>query len=99
MENKFIILYNDKLEPYIILSKVNYHHEIEAPNGIGRPISRAGGGKWFINNNGELRLYDLSGDFGKYNKKMAQEAFNNKRIYYSDKPAYHKFNISKLKME
>lgn len=46
MENKFIILYNDKLEPYIILSKVNYHHEIEAPNCMGRPISRAGGGKW-----------------------------------------------------
>ena len=28
-----------------------------------------------------------------------QEAFKNKRIYYSDKPAYHEFKISKLKME
>lgn len=73
MENKFILLYNNKLEPYIILSKVNYHHEVEAPNGIGRPISRAGGGKWFINNNGELRLYDLSGDFGKYKKKWRRK--------------------------
>ena len=99
MENKLIILVNDNLESYIILSNVNYHREIEAPSGMGRPIGRAGGGKWFINNNGELRLYDLSGDFGKYDKEMAQEAFNNKRIYYSDKPAYHEFKISKLKME
>ena len=99
MENKFIILVNDNMESYIILSNVNYHREIEAPSGMGRPIGRAGGGKWFINSNGELKLYDLSGDFGKYDKKMAQEAFNNKRIYYSDKPAYHEFKISKLKME
>lgn len=99
MENKFIILVNDNLESYIILSNVNYHREIEAPSGMGRPIGRAGGGKWFINSNGELKLYDLSGDFGKYDKEMAQEAFNNKRIYYSDKPAHHEFKISKLKME
>ena len=99
MENKFIILYNDNLEPYIILSNVNYHREIEAPSDMGRPIGRAGGGKWFINSNGELKLYDLSGDFGKYDKKIAQEAFNNKHIYYSDKPAYQKFKITKLKME
>ena len=99
MENKFIILVNDNMESYIILSSVNYHREIEAPSGMGRPIGRAGGGKWFINSNGELKLYDLSGDFGKYDKEMAQEAFNNKRIYYSDKPAYHEFKISKLKME
>ena len=99
MDNKFIILVNDNMESYIILSNVNYHREIEAPSGMGRPIGRAGGGKWFINSNGELKLYDLSGDFGKYDKKMAQEAFNNKRIYYSDKPAYHEFKISKLKME
>ena len=99
MENKFIILVNDNLESYIILSNVNYHREIEAPSGMGRPIGRAGGGKWFINSNGELKLYDLSDDFGKYDKEMAQEAFNNKRIYYSDKPAYHEFKISKLKME
>ena len=99
MENKFIILVNDNLESYIILSNVNYHREIEAPSGMGRPIGRAGGGKWFINSNGELKLYDLRGDFGKYDKEMAQEAFNNKRIYYSDKPAYHEFKISKLKME
>ena len=99
MENKFIILVNDNLESYIILSNVNYHREIEAPSGMGRPIGRAGGGKWFINSNGELKLYDLSGDFGKYDKEMAQEAFNNKRIYYSDKAAYHEFKISKLKME
>ena len=99
MENKFIILVNDKRESYIILSKVNYHREIEAPSGMGRPIGGAGGGKWFINSNGELKLYDLSGDFGKYDKEMAQEAFKNKRIYYSDKPAYHEFKISKLKME
>ena len=99
MENKLIILVNDNLESYIILSNVNYHREIEAPSGMGRPIGRAGGGKWFINSNGELKLYDLSGDFGKYDKEMAQEAFNNKRIYYSDKPAYHEFKISKLKME
>ena len=99
MENKFIILVNDNMESYIILSEVNYHREIEAPSGMGRPIGRAGGGKWFINSNGELKLYDLSGDFGKYDKEMAQEAFNNKRIYYSDKPAYHEFKISKLKME
>ena len=99
MENKFIILVNDNMESYIILSNVNYHREIEAPSGMGRPIGRAGGGKWFINSNGELKLYDLSGDFGKYDKEMAQEAFNNKRIYYSDKPAYQKFKIAKLKME
>ena len=99
MENKFIILVNDNMESYIILSNVNYHREIEAPSGMGRPIGRAGGGKWFINSNGELKLYDLSGDFGKYDKEMAQEAFNNKCIYYSDKPAYHEFKISKLKME
>ena len=99
MENKFIILVNDNMESYIILSNVNYHREIEAPSGMGSPIGRAGGGKWFINSNGELKLYDLSGDFGKYDKEMAQEAFNNKRIYYSDKPAYHEFKISKLKME
>ena len=99
MENKFIILVNDNMESYIILSNVNYHREIEAPSGMGRPIGRAGGGKWFINSNGELKLYDLSGDFGKYDKEMAQEAFNNRRIYYSDKPAYHEFKISKLKME
>ena len=99
MENKLIILVNDNLESYIIISNVNYHREIEAPSGMGRPIGRAGGGKWFINSNGELKLYDLSGDFGKYDKEMAQEAFNNKRIYYSDKPAYHEFKISKLKME
>ena len=99
MENKFIILVNDNLESYIILSNVNYHREIEAPSGMGRPIGRAGGGKWFINSNGELKLYDLSSDFGKYDKKMAQEAFNNKHIYYSDKPAYQKFKIAKLKME
>ena len=99
MENKFIILVNDNMESYIILSNVNYHREIEAPSGMGRPIGRAGGGKWFINSNGELKLYALSGDFGKYDKEMAQEAFNNKRIYYSDKPAYHEFKISKLKME
>ena len=99
MENKFIILVNDNLESYIILSNVNYHRKIEAPSGMGRPIGRAGGGKWFINSNGELKLYDLSCDFGKYDKEMAQEAFNNKRIYYSDKPAYHEFKISKLKME
>lgn len=30
---------------------------------------------------------------------MAQEAFDNKHIYYSDKPAYQKFKITKLKME
>ena len=99
MENKFIILVNDNMESYIILSHVNFHREIEAPSGMGRPIGSAGGGKWFINSNGELKLYDLSGDFGKYDKEMAQEAFNNKRIYYSDKPAYHEFKISKLKME
>ena len=99
MENKFIILVNDNMESYIILSNVNYHREIEAPSGMGRPIGRAGGGKWFINSNGELKLYDLSSDFGKYDKKMAQEAFNNKHIYYSDKPAYQKFKIAKLKME
>ena len=99
MENKFVIIVNEKRESYIILSNVNYHREIEAPSDMGRPIGRAGGGKWFINNNGELKLYDLSGDFGKYDKEMAQEAFNNKRIYYSDKPAYHEFKISKLKME
>ena len=99
MENKFIILVNDNMESYIILSNVNYHREIEAPSGMGRPIGRAGGGKWFINSNGELKLYDLSDDFGKYDKKMAQEAFNNKHIYYSDKPAYQKFKIAKLKME
>ena len=99
MENKFIILVNDNMESYIILSNVNYHREIEAPSGMGRPIGRAGGGKWFINSNGELKLYDLSGDFGKYDKKMAQEAFNNKHIYQSDKPAYQKFKIAKLKME
>lgn len=45
MENKFIILYNENLEPYIILSNVNYHRDIEAPSDMGRPIGRAGGGK------------------------------------------------------
>ena len=69
MANKFIIFYNDNFEPYIILSNVNYHREIEAPSDMGRPIGRAGGGKWFINSNGELKLYDLSSDFGKYDKK------------------------------
>lgn len=99
MGKKFIILFNDELESNIILSDAKYHREITPPAVMGRPIGRAGGGEWCIDFKGELRLYGMSVDFGPYDKKMAQEAFDNKRIYYSDKPAYQEFKITKLKME
>lgn len=99
MENKFIILCNYEEEPFILLSEVKYHKEITAPAGMGKPLYHAGGGKWIISPNGELKLYDLSGDFGYYDKKLAKEAFDKKNIYYFDEPAHDKFKITKLKME
>lgn len=98
-EKKFVIFFNDDFEGYIALSEVNYHREIMPPAAMGKAMGRAGGGKWSINPDGELRLYDLSGDFGKYDKDMAREAFNNKHVYCFNEPINQKFNISKLIMD
>lgn len=83
LNNKFLIFINRDFEPIIALAKVTYHKEIHEFPEFGNVIARDGGGWWSLNN-GILRLYESSEDFGKYNIEQAKEAFENKRVFYFD---------------
>lgn len=84
MVQKFVIFENEEGKHRIVLAKgVDYHKNIEKPTDFGNRLHVTGGGRWkFENEFRTLRLYDLSGDFGKYDEEEAKEAFDNKEVYY-----------------
>lgn len=95
MAYKFMIFVNEDEEPTITLAYVDYHKQIEAPDGY---TCRAGGGYWNLKNK-TLRLYDLSEDFGKYDKKLAKEAYNNKDITIDGEIVFDELGIKELTLE
>ena len=86
MHKKFVVFINIKFEPVIVLDNVWYHKEINFPENFGKPAVRCGGGWWDVNN-GTLKLYDDSGDFGKYDLETVKEAFVKHNVYYKDNAA------------
>lgn len=61
---------------------------------------RCGGGYWRINSyTKELRLYDESADFGKYDKEMAQKAFDAKRVTFAEEMDYHELDIERIVLD
>lgn len=95
MQKKFMIFFDQEERPSIYLDYVNYHREIERPSNV---LCHGGGGLWQMWGD-TLRLYDLSGDFGKYDKKAAREAFDNKRVYYLDECVFDDYNVTNLVLE
>ena len=68
---------------------VRFHKEINFPESFGKPAVRCGGG-WWDANNGVLKLYDDSVDFGKYDLETAKEAFEKHNVYYDNKNVFDK---------
>lgn len=86
-------------EPFIILTKgVSLHRYIKVPAKLGERYCRCGGGRWTIENDDTLKLYDESADFGKYDAKYTQEAFDKHNVYYFEEPVFDEIEIKKLIM-
>lgn len=99
MNKKFLIFYDSEMEPYILLGIVTYHREIDPTIVIEHPSVRCGGGWWQLTKDRTLRLYGDSDDFGKYDKEVAQEAFDKKNVlYYDDSFGFEDLGIKKLLM-
>lgn len=94
--NKFIVVMNEYMDFSIILARVGYHKNIPLPEDT---VCRSGGGWWRVTEDGTLRLYDSSCDFGKYDKKEAQDAFDHGRVYYFDEECIEDFGITKLQLD
>ena len=95
MHKKFLVFINRKFEPVIVIDNVRYHKEINFPQSFGKPAVRCGGGWWDVNN-GTLKLYGDSGDFGKYDLETAKEAFDKHNVYYDNKNVFNKFCLNKI---
>lgn len=95
MHKKFLVFINRKFEPVIVLGNVRFHKEINFPESFGKPAVRCGGGWWDVNN-GTLKLYDDSVDFGKYDLEIAKEAFEKHNVYYKDKNVFDEFCLKKI---
>lgn len=84
----------------ILLARVDYHKNIPL---MWNTVCRSGGGWWRVTEDGTLRLYDDSGDFGKYDKKEAQDAFDHGRVYYFEGEfngdCLKDFGITKLQLD
>lgn len=98
MNKKFLVFINRDFEPVIALGVVSYHKFIEFPKEYGKCACRCGGGWWEITEDGTLRLYDDSADFGKYDAQYAQEAFDNGNVSFEDY-SFEELNIKKLVMQ
>ena len=95
MYKKFLVFINRKFEPVIVIDNVQYHKEINFPQSFGKPAVRCGGGWWDVNN-GTLKLYGDSGDFGKYDLETAKEAFDKHNVYYDNKNVFNEFCLNKI---
>lgn len=95
MHKKFLVFINRKFEPVIVIDNVQYHKEINFPQSFGKPAVRCGGGWWDVNN-GTLKLYGDSGDFGKYDLETAKEAFDKHNVYYDNKNVFNEFCLNKI---
>lgn len=94
MAQKFLVFMDKQMNYSIHLAVVNYHKDIEVPEDT---VARCGGGLWYFDYDTEtLRLYDLSGDFGKYDKEGAQKAFDTKRVFYFGEDCFEEFDFKKL---
>lgn len=95
MYKKFVVFVDeDSKNPVISLDCVEWHKNIKFPEGT---VRRKGGGWWYIEGD-TLFLYDLSGDFGKYNVELARQAFENKNVLIYEEPLSESSfkNINKL---
>ena len=95
MHKKFLVFINKKFEPVIVIDNVRYHKEINFPQSFGKPAVRCGGGWWDVNN-GTLKLYGDSGDFGKYDLETAKETFDKHNVYYDNKNVFNEFCLNKI---
>ena len=95
MHKKFLVFINRKFEPVIVIDNVRYHKEINFQQSFGKPAVRCGGGWWDVNN-GTLKLYGDSGDFGKYDLETAKEAFDKHNVYYDNKNVFDEFCLKKI---
>ena len=95
MHKKFLVFINRNFEPVIVIDNVRYHKEINFPQSFGKPAVRCGGGWWDVNN-GTLKLYGDSGDFGKYDLETAKEAFDKHNVYYDNKNVFDEFCLKNI---
>lgn len=87
-----MIFANEDLEPTIVLDYVVLHKHIEEPEGT---TMRCGGGYWIIYKN-TLVLTGESFDFGKYDMKMAREAFEAGRVTIDGETTMAELGLTEL---
>lgn len=95
MYQKFVVFINRKFEPVIVLDNVYYHKGIKFPETFGKTASRCGGGWWKIKD-GVLKLSRTSEDLGKYDLKIAKEAFEKHNVFYKDKNVFDEFCLNEI---